>query len=493
MSKELPLGLMVEALSNEKGISQEVIFQALEVALAVATKKKYDPSWEFEVKIKPATGEYDTARIWKIVPDERGDEPEHHEEVEIILSEAKKKDPEAEVGGLIREPVESIDFSRIAAQSARQVILQLLRQAKRDKISEEYLQKVGQLLTGTVKKVTRDFIIMELPNGIEGILSRSALLPKEIFRVDDRVRAYLESVDPTQKGPPLVFSRIAPNMIVELFKIEVPEIGDGLIEIKGAARDPGVRAKIAVHAKDARLDPVGACVGMRGTRVQAVSNELGQERVDIVIWDANPAQYVINAIAPAEVLSIVVDEDAGSMDVIVEEGQLSQAIGRHGQNVRLASELTGWKINIMSEAQASERTQEEQQRYKEIFINQLHLDDAVAQVLVEGGFTTIEEVAYVPVEELEALGFEAADANKLHSTAETALISMAMEAATMDPGLLSLPGMDILLAQKLVQKGIADQEALAELSVEDLQEIVDLNAEKAKNLIMAARAPWFES
>tara|TARA_R110002110_G_scaffold415562_1_gene651050 strand:- start:15512 stop:17029 length:1518 start_codon:yes stop_codon:yes gene_type:complete len=496
--------LVVDVVSNEKNVPQEVVFEALEAALESATKKLNGAEWDVKVNINRATGEYNTFRVWTIV-DENAEDDEgypvgiQNPEAELTLSQGQEKKTDVEIGDKIEEAIESVAFGRIAAQTAKQVIMQRLRAAKREQIADEYAKKIGQLVSGSVKKVTRDFIVVDLGNNAEGLLPRSEMLPKEMLRIGDRIRALLQEVKKDQRGPQLLISRTCPEMLIELFKIEVPEIGDGLIEVKGAARDPGARAKIAVLAKDTRIDPVGACVGMRGARVQAVSNELGGERVDIVLWDADPAQYVINALAPAEISSIIFDEDKEAMDVIVEEDQQSSAIGRGGQNVRLAAQLTDWELNVVSEKQAEEREQEEMERLSTLFMNDLQVSEAMAIALVESGFTSIEEVAYVPMQELmEVEGMEEEALTSLRERAKDYLLTQAIEqeervdekAPTED--LLTLEGMDKSLAYQLANHNILTRDDLAELAVDDLVEIAEeLNEEKAAKLIMAARAHWF--
>ncbi len=490
--------LVVESVSNEKDIPKEVVFEALEVALETATKKKYDLEKEYKVTIDRATGEYATVRRWLVVPDtDQGLENPH---AEMSYSAAKELEPTVDIGGFIEEPVESIEFGRIAAQTAKQVIMQRLRMAKREQVIRDYEARIGELLIGQVKKVTRDYVIVDLGNNIEAMLRRNHMLPRETMRVSDRVRAYLEGTQKDQRGPQLTLSRTAPQMLVELFKIEVPEIGDGLIELKGAARDPGARAKIAVLAKDNRIDPVGACVGMRGSRVQAVSNELGGERIDIVLWDENPAQYVINALAPAEVSSIIMDDDAKSMDVIVSESQLPAAIGRNGQNVRLAGQLTGWELNIMTDEQAQAKEQDEMATLLAMFCSNLSIEEELAMTLVESGLNSIEEIAYLPVDELmDALeGITEEQLTELRDKAQTYLKSISSTGArgsNKEPSteLLKIEGLERHIAYRLANHNILTVEDLAECAVDDLLEIEGIDREKASKYIMAARAPWFEA
>jgi N utilization substance protein A len=418
---------------------------------------------------------------------------------QFTTEEALEKDPTLKVGDVFEEPVDNIAFGRIAAQTAKQVIVQRVKDAERNIIIERFKDREGELLNGTVKKVTRDHIVVDFGDNAEGLLPREDLVGREIFRINDRTRVILIGIREENRGPQLLVSRAAPEMLVQLFQIEVPEIAEGVIEIKGAARDPGQRAKIAVRSKDARIDPVGACVGMRGARVQAVSNDLDDERVDIVLWDDNPAQLVINAMAPAEVESIVVDEDSHSMDVAVDEENLAQAIGKGGQNVRLASELTGWTINVMTIEDAQEKQQTESFSVIETLMNLLDVEEDVATVLVEEGFTSVEEVAYVPLEEMSAIeGFDPEIAEELRARAKDALLTMALASEEQltngkpADDLLNMEGMDNELALKLAAKSIITMEDLAEQAVDDLLDVEGMNEEKAASLIMTARAPWFE-
>ncbi len=502
--------LIVDAVSNEKDIPKEVIFEALEVALETATKKKYGHDWDVRVEIDRKTGDYQTYRRWLVVDDsilakisedlaEEGLEAQLYPNRHLTLEQALVTYPDAVLGEHVESAIESIDFGRIAAQTAKQVILQRLRTAKRDKVAEEFKANIGQLLSGTVRKVTRENAVIEFGNNAEALLPRSEMLPREQVRIGDRVRAYLMDVKTEQRGPQLFVSRACPEMLVELFKIEVPEIGDGSIEIKGAARDPGLRAKIAVLAKDNRIDPVGACVGMRGSRVQAVSNELGGERIDIVLWDENPAQFVINSISPAEVMSIVVDDETSTMDVIVSEEQLAQAIGRGGQNVKLAAQLTGWTLNVITEKESQEREEQENQRLLALFQQQLDATEDVAIALIEAGFTSLEEIAYIPIQELLSLeGLEKDQVEKLREKAKDALLTQAIQeeerVGEHEPqeDLLAVEGIDKQLAYQLASKGVCTQDDLAEQSVDDLLELEGMTEEKAGKLIMAARAKWFE-
>ncbi|MEJ6743230.1 MAG: transcription termination factor NusA [Porticoccaceae bacterium] len=492
MSKEI---LMVaEAVSNEKGVDPEIIFEAIEQALAIATKKRYEEGANIRVVIDRETGDYDSFRWWNVVADDEMAELG----TQFTTEEAIEKDPTLKVGDTFEEAVENIAFGRIAAQTAKQVIVQRVKDAERELIVNRYIDRVGELLSGTVKKVTRDHIVIDFGENAEGMLPREELVGREIFRINDRTRAIFQGIRDDTRGPQLLVSRATPQMLIQLFQIEVPEIAEGIIEIKAAARDPGLRAKIAVKSKDARIDPVGACVGMRGARVQAVSNDLDDERVDIVLWDDNPAQLVINAMAPAEVESIVVDEDTHSMDVAVTGDNLAQAIGKGGQNVRLASELTGWAINVLSIEDALEKQEAESSNFVESLMEALDVDEDVAVVLVEEGFTSLEEVAYVPLEEMSAIeGFDEDIAEELRARAKDALLTRALaseeQLSNVEPAedLLTMEGMDPALAYKLTAKSIITMEDLAEQAVDDLMDIDDMDEEKAAALIMTARAPWF--
>ena len=492
MSKEI---LMVaEAVSNEKGVGQGIIFEAIEQALATATKKRYEEGANIRVVIDRETGDYDSFRWWDVVADDVMAELG----TQFTTEEAIEKDPTLKVGDTFEEAIENIAFGRIAAQTAKQVIVQRVKDAEREIIVNRFKSRVGELLNGTVKKVTRDHIVVDFGDNAEGMLPREELVGREIFRINDRTRVILIGIREETRGPQLLVSRATPDMLVQLFKIEVPEISEGIIEIKGAARDPGQRAKIAVKSKDARVDPVGACVGMRGARVQAVSNDLDDERVDIILWDDNPAQLVINAMAPAEVESLIVDEDSHSMDVAVNADNLAQAIGKGGQNVRLASELTGWTINVMTTEDALEKQEAESSNYVESLMEALDVDEDVAVVLVEEGFTSLEEVAYVPLEEMSAIeGFDEDITEELRARAKDALLTRALaseeQLTNVEPAedLLTMEGMDKSLAYKLTAKSIITMEDLAEQAVDDLMDIEGMDEEKAASLIMTARAPWF--
>lgn len=487
---------MAEALSNERGVDQDVVLDAIQAALETATRKRFGYDAGIEVAIDRKTGDYETFRYWEVVADDALECPEK----EIILSKAKKKDSQIEIGERIKEQMPSLEFGRIGAQTARQVILHSLYEAERRMVVTEFSEKVGKLVTGTVKRVSRDHIILDLGGKAEALLPRSDTLPQEMFRINDRVRAYLFKVEPQQKGPQLFVSRTQPQMLIELFKIEVPEIGEEVIEVKSAARDPGNRAKITVKTNDGRIDPIGACVGMRGSRVQAVSSELGGERVDIILWDDNPAQLVINSMAPAPVTSIVVDEDSHSMDLAIPAEHLSQAIGRSGQNVRLASELTGWTLNVMSEEEFKSKSEQESGEIQLLFTQQLGVDDEIASILIATGFSTIEEIAYIPKDELlEIEEFDEEIVDELQSQASNYLITEALETEERlgdhEPAqdLLELDGMERSLAYLLAGKGIITREDLAEQAIDDLVELAGMDKEIAGKLIMAARAHWFSS
>ena len=494
MSKDILL--VVDSVSNEKGVPQSVIFEALELALATATKKRYSEEVEVRVAIDQETGEYDTFRRWLVVED---DTEMEFPAAQITISAAQVDEPELQLGDYVEDPVDSVEFGRIAAQTAKQVIVQKVREAERAQIVEAYRSRVGELVNGQVKKVNREAVIVDLGNNAEALLPRDEWIPRETFRIGDRLRALLKEVRPEVRGPQLALSRTSPQMLVELFKIEVPEIADGVIEILASARDPGSRAKIAVKTNDGRIDPIGACVGMRGSRVQAVSGELCNERIDIVNWDDNVAQLAINAMSPAEVISIVVDEETGSMDIAVSEDNLAQAIGRGGQNVKLASELTGWVLNIMTEADAVAKHEVESGAVIKNFMEQLDVDEDVAAVLVEEGFTTLEEIAYVPIEEMIAIdGFDEEIVEELRTRAKSAITTLELTSEeqldNVEPAqdLLEMEGMDTRLAFRLAKMGVVTMEDLAEQAIDDLDEIEELSSERAGKLIMTARAPWFE-
>ena len=494
MSKEI---LMVaDAVSNEKGVSREVIFEAIESALAAATKKLNDrDEIDCRVAVDRETGEYQSFRVWTVVEDEEYLE----ESSQFTVEQAQEKTKGLGVGDTFEEKIDNVEFGRIAAQTAKQVIVQKVREAEREIIIGDYKDRIGELVAGTVKKVSRETIIVDLGSNAEALLSRDQMIPRETFRMGDRMRALLIDVRSEQRGPQLFLSRTSPDMLIELFKIEVPEISEEIIEIKAAARDPGSRAKIVVSTNDGRIDPVGACVGMRGSRVQVVSNELANERIDIILWDDNPAQLVINSMSPAEVASIIVDEDSNTMDIAVEEDNLAQAIGRNGQNVRLSSELTGWIINVMSEEDAADKQQQEASSFIDMFVEKLDVDEESAEVLVQEGFTSLEEIAYVPLDEILAIdGFDEEIANELRNRAKDALLTLAiaseedLTSANIADDLLNMEGMDGKLALELSKKEILNMEELAEQSIDELIDIEGMDEERAGKLIMTARAPWFE-
>ena len=525
MTKEILA--VVDAVSSEKGVAKEIIFEALEAALASATRKRHPEDVDVRVAIDRESGEYDTFRRWHVVDDDAvvmtveelpeppadADSPSNPEaeeqepegphlfspKTEILLSEAIKQNSEITSGEYIEEPIDSVDFGRIAAQTAKQVIVQKVREAERAQVVEAYQDREGELVMGVVKRVDRGNVIIDLGGNAEAMISREELIPRELVRPGDRLRGFLREVRSEIRGPQLFVSRTAPELMVQLFTLEVPEIGEGLIEIMGCARDPGSRAKIGVRSMVPRIDPVGACVGMRGSRVQAVSNELAGERVDIILWDEDPAKFVINAMSPAEVVSIVLDEDSQAMDVAVNEEQLSQAIGRGGQNVRLASQLSGWELNVMTEIQAQEKSEVETDRSLKLFMDKLAVDEEVAMILMQEGFSDIDEVAYVP--EAEMLNIEEFDGDmvrELQSRARDALLAseIASEEGISDAppaeDLLALEGMDSELAATLAHRGVITREDLADQSIGDVLDIVDIGEERAGTLIMKAREMWFE-
>ena len=492
MNKEILL--VADAVSNEKGVDKRIIFEAIEAALAMATKKRYNTDVDIRVAIDTTTGNYETFRRWEVVADDEMDMPER----QTTLSAAQYEDEERQVGDFTEEQVESIEFGRIAAQTAKQVIVQKVREAERAQIVEQYQEKKGSLVSGVIKRVERGNVFMDLGSNAEAVISRDDLIPREALKPGDRVRGYLYDVRSEPRGPQLFVSRIKPELLLELFKLEVPEVGQDLIEIVGAARDPGLRAKIAVRSNDKRIDPIGACVGMRGSRVQTVSNELAGERVDIILADDNPAHFVINAMSPAEVLSIVVDEDSNSMDIAVNEDQLSQAIGKGGQNVKLASELTGWELNVMTDTEAEDKADGETEKVQAMFMKMLGVDEEVAVILAQEGFSSIEEIAYVPVSELaEIEEFEDGMVEEMRGRAKdillTQLIVSEEKLGTHKPekDLLELEGVDEDLAYRLASKNIKTRDELAELSVDELLELEGIKEEQAAELIMKAREHWF--
>jgi transcription termination/antitermination protein NusA len=485
--------LVAEAVSSEKGLPRDSIFEAIEMALATATKKRYEETSIIEVNIDRSTGEYESFKCWEVVSEEEFEDSEFH----LQLDDANTKDSSLELGSIYREKVENIAFGRIAAQAAKQVIVQKVREAERAQVVEKYRSFLGELVSGTVKKVSREFLIIDLGDGAEAILSRNELIPGEVFRMGDRLRAVLQEEERENRGPQLALSRKCPEMVGELFKLEVPEISEQVIEIKAIARDPGSRTKIAVKTNDNRIDPVGACVGMRGSRVQAVSSELGNERLDIVIWDDDPAQLLINSMGPAEITSIVLDEVKGTMEVAVTEDTLAQAIGKSGQNVRLSSQITGWKLNVIDQNAASEKGEQENSTYVTSLVGYLDVDEDVAKALVEDGFTNLDLIASSSNADIAKIeGFDEEIADLLIGRSKEALLTLAMELSSDSDedsnDLMSLEGVDMSLALELNQKGITDREELAEQSVDELIQLVDMTEEAAAELIMQARAHWFE-
>ena len=491
--------LVAEVFSNERDIDKEIIFQAIESALEAATIKRHANQIKAKVSIDRKTGDYVTYRQWDVVdvnPDIDGDV--EFPASQILLEAARMDDENIQVGDVIQEEIDSVDFGRIAAQTAKQVIIHKVREAERKKIVEAYQSRVGELVTGIVKRIEKGSIYLDLGGHVEALIAKEDLIPKEPIRNGDRIRGYLKDVRSEPRGPQLFVSRTAPELLIALFRLEVPEVSEGLISIMGAARDPGSRAKLAVKSNDPRLDPVGACVGMRGSRVQSVTNELAGERIDIILWNPNEAQFVINAMAPAEIQSIVVEEDKHSMDLAVSSENLSQAIGRGGQNVRLASQLTGWELNVLDATKAEEKSEAEAAKIKQLFVDQLDVDDDIAMILVEEGFNTVEEIAYVPISEmLDIEGFDENLVNELRSRAKDALLYNEIAAEeiieTTEPAqdLLDMDGMDAELAYKLSSQGIVTMEDLAEQSIDDLLGIDTMTEERAAQLIMKAREPWF--
>lgn len=490
MSREILL--LVDALAHEKNVDKDVIFSALEFALASATKKRFADDADVRVSIDRETGEYESFRRWEVLNDDQALE---NPGAQMYSDDERLEGQTISEDNIYEQPLESVEFGRIGAQAAKQVILQKVREAEREKILEDFLARKEHLVSGVIKRMEKGNAIIEIGR-MEAVLPRDLMIAKENLRIGDRVRAYLERVDRTARGPQLILSRVAPQFLTRLFELEVPEIEDGLLEIKSAARDPGLRSKIAVKANDQRLDPVGTCVGMRGSRVQAVTGELAGERVDIVLWSMEPAQFVINAMAPAEVSSIVVDEDAHSMDVVVDEEQLALAIGRNGQNVRLASDLTGWTLNILTVEEAARKNEEEHVKVRALFMNKLDVDEEVADILVQEGFTTLEEIAYVPIDEMSEIdAFDEDTINELRKRARAALLTEAIakeeKVGEASADLLNMQGMDDATAHLLASKGILTMEDLADLAVDDLVELTQMDEERAKSLIMTARAPWF--
>ncbi len=494
MSKEILL--VVDAVSHERGIEKDIIFDALETALATATKKKSGQDIDVRVSIDRESGDYETFRRWQVLDDET--EPFEYYDRQVLYTRIIDDNPGIEFGDFIEEPIESVEFGRIAAQAAKQVIVQKVREAERKKVADEYQQRVGELLSGVVKRIERGNVIVDIGNNIDAVIKREDMIPREPVRNGDRIRGYLYEAMSQSRGPQLSLSRVTPDYLIELFKIEVPEIGEGLIQIHNAARDPGLRAKIAVETHDDRIDPIGACVGMRGSRVQVVSNELAGERVDIILWDENAAQFVINAMSPAEVKSIVVDEEKNSMDIAVDESQLSQAIGRNGQNIKLASQLTGWDLNVMTVEDAENKSDEETQSVLNGLLEDLSIDEDLGIILLNEGFTSLEEVAYVPLQEM--LDIEELDEEivlALRERAKDVLLTKAIsdeeQLSDSEPAkdLLEMEGMNEQLAHQLASRNIITMEDLAEQSVDDLLEMQAMDEKQAAELIMTARAPWF--
>ena len=487
MSREILL--LVDALAHEKSVEREIIFEAVEEALASATKKKHKDAIDIKVEIDQETGEYETFRKWTILPEDLVED----EEIQVSLEDERAKG--LVENDIIKEPIESVEFGRIGAQAAKQVILQKVREAEREQILNEFLARDEKLVSGQIRRMERGNAIIEIGR-IDAVLPREQMIPKENLRIGDRVRAVVMEVDRGIKGPQLILSRVSPEFLIRLFELEVPEIEEGLLEIMAASRDPGLRSKIAVKANDQRLDPVGTCVGMRGSRVQAVTGELAGERVDIALWSMEPAQFVINAMAPAEISSIMVDEDKKSMDLVVSEDQLAQAIGRNGQNIRLATELTGWELNILSEEESDQKTKDEYTNVSQLFIEKLDVDADIADILVHEGFSTLEEIAYVPIDELIQIeAFDEDTVNELRSRASAVILKEAIsnEEKIQSPAddLLNMEGMDSDTAKLLASKSIITMEDLAELAADELIDIVKMDEERAKELIMTARAPWF--
>lgn len=483
--------LLIDALAREKNVEKNVVFAALELALGSATKKRFREDAGVRVSIDHETGNYQSFRRWQVVADDTFEDPAR----QIPLSEALQRNAKIQLEEFIEEQLEPIEFGRIGAQAAKQVIFQKIRDAEREQILNDFLERKEYMVTGTIKRMERGNAIIE-SGKVEAALLRDQMIPKENLRVGDRVRAYLSKVDRTARGPQLLLSRIAPEFLMKLFELEVPEIEEGLLEVKAAARDPGSRAKIAVKSNDQRVDPIGTCVGMRGSRVQAVTGELAGERVDIILWSNDPATFVINALAPAEISSIVVDEEKHCMDIVVDEENLAQAIGRGGQNVRLASELTGWELNIMSTEESQKKNEEEFSVIRKLFMEKLDVDEEVADILAQENFTTLEEVAYVPINEMmEIESLDEKTVNELRTRARNMLLTEAIASEenveNLAEDLRSLEGMDSKTARELAAKGIKTRDDLADLAADDLMEMIEIDTERAKNLIMTARAPWF--
>ncbi len=489
MSREILL--LVDALAREKTVEKEIVFTALEMALASATKKRFNEDADTCVSIDRETGDYQSYRRWMVVADDELEDPIR----QVSLSEAQNEDASIELGEYRQELLEPVEFGRIGAQAAKQVIFQKIRDAEREQTLNDFLERDDYMITGAIKRMERGSAIIE-SGRIEAELSRDQMIPKENLRIGDRVRAYLHKVDRAARGPQLKLSRITPEFLMKLFELEVPEIEEGLLEIKMAARDPGSRAKIAVHSSDSRIDPIGTCVGMRGSRVQAVISELAGERVDIVLWSDDPATFIVNAMAPAEISSIMIDEDNHSMDIVVDDDNLAQAIGRGGQNVRLASELTGWELNIMTEEESQTKNQEEAALVSKLFMEKLDVDEEMADFLVQEGFSTLEEIAYVPIDEMmEIESFDEETVEELRNRARNVLLTDAIvseeKVENVAEDLLSLEGMDIETVRELAEKGINTQMELADLAADDLVEMTGMDIERAGQLIIKAREPWF--
>lgn len=490
MSREILL--LVDALAREKNVAKDIVFAALESALASATKKRIHDDADVVVRIDRATGDYESVRRWLVMPDEEVT----NDAAEMGIIDAREIKPDVQIGDYIEESLESIDFGRIGAQAAKQVILQKIRDAEREQVLNDFLERKEFLVSGSIKRMERGNAIIEVGR-LEAVLPRDQMIPKENLRVGDRVKAYLLRVDRSARGPQLILSRTAPEFLMKLFELEVPEIEDGLLEIKACARDPGLRAKIAVKSNDPRIDPIGTCVGLRGSRVTAVRNEIGGEQIDIIVWSPEPAQFVIAALQPAEVVSIVVDEESHAMDVVVDENNLAIAIGRSGQNVKLASELTGWTINLMSEAESAEKSERERQALRSLFMTKLDVDDEVADILIDEGFSSLEEIAYVPLAEmLEIEAFDEETVTELRNRARNVLLTEAIvteeQLEKVSDDLLGLEGMDKSLAAALAGPGIRTRDELADLAVDELVELAGIDEERAKALISTARAHWFE-
>ena len=490
MSREILL--LVDALAREKNVAKDIVFTALESALASATKKRIHDEADVRVSIDRETGDYDSYRRWVVLPDAEVE----NDEAQMGLIDAKDMNPEVEVGEYIEEPLEPIDFGRIGAQAAKQVILQKIRDAEREQVLNDFLERKEHLVTGTIKRMERGNGIIEVGR-LEAVLPRDQMIPKENLRVGDRVKAYLLRIDRNARGPQLILSRTAPEFLVKLFELEVPEIEDGLLEIRAWSRDPGLRAKIAVKSNDPRVDPIGTCVGLRGSRVTAVRNEIGGEQIDIILWASDPAQFVIAALQPAEVSSIVVDEEAHSMDVVVDENNLAIAIGRGGQNVKLAAELTAWAINLMSVEESSVKHEEERLGLRSLFMQRLDVDEEVADILIDEGFSSLEEIAYVPLAEmLEIEAFDEDTVNELRNRARNVLLTEAIvteeQLETVSEDLLTLEGMDKSLAALLAKGGVRSRDDLADLAVDELVDLAAIDQERATALITVARAHWFE-